>query len=480
RMMLKAFALVVAGTAATATFAQRDKISTAEMKLTNNDLDLIAAKDAIDIAAANPISQNMPYMYLVRGKVYQRIYGSKNEQIMALSNDAAYISAAAYLNFFLSKDKKKVFEVDEAKGTFLQSAVDCYNDHIRLLNEKQYGNAIRNLETVVALLPYDEQKVLETNNLTNAKLTYAMFAAAYDMKDKGMQEKYLRKLIDLNYPDPIIYGNLADILFGQEKVEEGMQMINRGLEIKPGDAYLVRKKINFYIGRNETDKLMAEINAAIDADPESPDNTLYFYIRGNLLEQMKQVDKAIESYNKAIELNNDNYDAHWNLGVIFIAKANDLYKQVGNNGVTLKQVEAEMKKYYQEAKPHLEKADENTEYSEKDKIELKKSLKRIYDNLGIQQSTTNEFVVRYTVKGSGTSYNVTYTNADGGIEQREVPSGWSKELKTSERGVSYSLSAQNTTGSNGTVEVSISINGNTKKSQSQGGGAVALISHTTE
>lgn len=382
RMMLKAFALVMAGTMSTAAFAQRDKISTAEMKLTNNDLDLIAAKEAIDAAASNPLTQTSPYMYLVRGKVYQRIYGSTNEEIKKLSNDAAYTSASSYLNFFLSKEKKRVFEVDEAKGTFLQSAVDCYNDHIRLLNEKQYGDAIRNLETVVALLPYDEQKVLETNNLTNTKLTYAMFAAAFDMKDKALQERFLRKLIDMNYPDPMIYGNMADILFEQEKGEEGMQMINRGLEIKPGDAFLVRKKINYYIARNETDKLMAEINAAIDADPENPDNAQYYSIRGNLYEQMKQEDKAIESYKKAIELNNESYDAHWNVGAIMIAKANELYKQVGLNGVTMKQIEGQMKEYYSQAKPHLEKAAENMEYSDKDKRDLYKNLKRIYDNLG--------------------------------------------------------------------------------------------------
>jgi tetratricopeptide (TPR) repeat protein len=224
--------------------------------------------------------------------------------------------------------------------------------------------------------------VLETNNLTNAKLTYAMFAAAYDMKDKGMQEKFLRKLIELNYPDPMVYGNLADILFEQDKGEDGMQMINRGLEIKPGDAFLVRKKINYYISRNETDKLMAEINAAIDADPENADNAQYYSIRGNLYEQMKQEDKAIESYKKAIELNDESYDAHWNIGALLIGKANELMKTVGVNGVTMEQVKGKTKQLYTDAKPHLEKAAENMEYSDKDKRDLYKNLKRIYDNLG--------------------------------------------------------------------------------------------------
>ncbi|MFN7300344.1 MAG: tetratricopeptide repeat protein, partial [Bacteroidota bacterium] len=147
-------------------------------------------------------------------------------------------------------------------------------------------------------------------------------------------------------------------------------------------AFLVRKKINYYISRNETDKLMAEINAAIDADPENPDNAQYYSIRGNLYEQMKQEDKAIESYKKAIELNDESYDAHWNIGALLIGKANELVKTVGVNGVTMEQVKGKTKQLYTDAKPHLEKAAENMEYSDKDKRDLYKNLKRIYDNLG--------------------------------------------------------------------------------------------------
>jgi tetratricopeptide (TPR) repeat protein len=233
----------------------------------------------------------------------------------------------------------------------------------------------------VSLLPFDGEKILEKNNLTAAKLTYAMYAAAFDKKDVALQEKYLLNLVNMNYPDATVYGSLARIQMDRGNDAEALQYINRGLEIKPGDPALVREKINFYIKRNETDKLLAELTEAIEADPENPDNAQYYSILGNLYEQTKDEEKAISNYKKAIELDEYSYDAHWNLGAIYITKANELYKQVGG-GVSMKDIEPKMKAFYKEAKPHLERASENDNYSDSDKRELYKNLKRIYDNLG--------------------------------------------------------------------------------------------------
>jgi len=362
--------------------AQKDKISTAEMKLTSNEMDLIDAKSAIDQAAVFETTKATPYMYLVKGKVYQRIYNSPVAQIKDLSKDAAYISAASFLDFFSSPVKKKSFEMEDAKSSFLQSAVDAYNDHIRLLNEENYGDAIRNLEMVKALLPYDDQKVLEQNNLTVGKLTYAMYSAAFSKKDTALQEKFLLDLIAMNYPDAAIYGTLARIYLERNKPYVALKYINQGLEVKPGDPGLIREKINYYIANNATDTLLDEINAVIALDPENADNSQYYYIRGSLYEQTKNLDAAKTSYIKAMELNPDNFDANWNLGAMYVNEANDLYKTIGVNGVTRASVDVKMKGYYESAKPFLEKAASNDAYSSAEQISLCKSLKRIYDNLG--------------------------------------------------------------------------------------------------
>ncbi len=383
KLMVPAIVLVIA----LPLRAQKDKISTAEMKLTSNELDLIDAKSAIDQAATFETTKTSPYMYLVKGKVYQRIYNSPVAQVKELSNDAAYISASSFLEFFNSPIKKKSFELEDAKSVFLQSAVDVYNDHIRLLNEEKYEDAIRNLEVLKGLLPFDDQKLLEQNNLTTGKLTYAMYAAAYSKEDSVLQEKYLLELITMNYPEPRLYSTLARLYLDQNRSEEAMKIINQGLELRPGDQNLIREKINYYISRNETDALMAEINAAIAIDPENFDNNQYYYIRGSLYEQLKKNDSARFSYAKALELNPDNFDANWNLGALLVNEANDLYKTIGIGGVTKASIEPKMKGYYQEAQPYLEKALSNESYSAAEKISLSKSLKRIYDSLGEKEKS---------------------------------------------------------------------------------------------
>lgn len=383
KLMVPAIVLVIA----LPLKAQKDKISTAEMKLTSNELDLIDAKSAIDQAATFETTKTSPYMYLVKGKVYQRIYNSPVAQVKELSNDAAFISASSFLEFFNSPIKKKSFELEDAKSVFLQSAVDVYNDHIRLLNEEKYEDAIRNLEVLKGLLPFDDQKLLEQNNLTTGKLTYAMYAAAYSKEDSVLQEKYLLELITMNYPEPRLYSTLARLYLDQNRSEEAMKIINQGLELRPGDQNLIREKINYYISRNETDALMAEINAAIAIDPENFDNNQYYYIRGSLYEQLKKNDSARFSYAKALELNPDNFDANWNLGALLVNEANDLYKTIGIGGVTKASIEPKMKGYYQEAQPYLEKALSNESYSAAEKISLSKSLKRIYDSLGEKEKS---------------------------------------------------------------------------------------------
>jgi tetratricopeptide (TPR) repeat protein len=387
KLMVPAIVLVIA----LPLKAQKDKISTAEMKLTSNELDLIDAKAAIDQAAAFETTKTSPYMYLVKGKVYQRIYNSPVAQVKELSNDAAYISAASFLDYFNSPIKKKAFELEDAKSAFLQSAVDVYNDHIRLLNEEKYDDAIRNLLTLKALLPFDDQKLLEQNNLTAGKMTYAMYAAAYSKGDSALQEKFLLELISMNYPDPKLYSTLARLYLDQDRSEEAMKIINQGLEIRPGDQNLIREKINYYISRNETSLLMAEINAVIASDPENVDNSQYYYIRGSLYEQLKKNDSAKLSYTKALELNPDNYDANWNLGALLVNEANDLYKTIGIGGVTKASIDPKMKAFYQEAKPYLEKALSNDAYSAVEKLSLSKSLKRIYDNLGEKEKSAAMF-----------------------------------------------------------------------------------------
>jgi tetratricopeptide (TPR) repeat protein len=81
--------------------------------------------------------------------------------------------------------------------------------------------------------------------------------------------------------------------------------------------------INIYISTKKTEEAMKYLSLAIEADPT---NASYYFAKGSLLDGMGRQDDAIKSYEKAIELNKEYYDAYYNLGALYY-----------NNGV--KQIE---------------------------------------------------------------------------------------------------------------------------------------------
>lgn len=79
--------------------------------------------------------------------------------------------------------------------------------------------------------------------------------------------------------------------------------------------------------------------------------------------------------------------------------------------------------------------------------------------------------VKYSVSGTASSVSLTYENEDGGTSQvSSVPLPWSYSFKAKEGDFLY-ISAQNNS-SSGSVNVKISVNGDTRKSSSSDGAYV--------
>lgn len=87
--------------------------------------------------------------------------------------------------------------------------------------------------------------------------------------------------------------------------------------------------------------------------------------------------------------------------------------------------------------------------------------------------SSDEYTVTYSVGGTTTMASLTYENASGGTEQKDVKVPWSGQTFNAKRGQFLYVSAQN--GSEyGTISCEILINGKTwKKSSSDGAYAIA-------
>lgn len=71
------------------------------------------------------------------------------------------------------------------------------------------------------------------------------------------------------------------------------------LKLKPDDQEALRARAVFYIGQKKFEPALTDLESLIRADSSNP---RLYELRGSILFQLKQPEKAIESYNKAINL----------------------------------------------------------------------------------------------------------------------------------------------------------------------------------
>jgi tetratricopeptide (TPR) repeat protein len=82
-------------------------------------------------------------------------------------------------------------------------------------------------------------------------------------------------------------------------------------------------------GREE--EAIEDINKLIALDPN---NASFYYVLGNIYSNEEKsvydVDKTIENYTRALEINPDYYDAVYNLGVFYTSLANKRIEEANN------------------------------------------------------------------------------------------------------------------------------------------------------
>tara|TARA_Y100000748_G_C15106336_1_gene336470 strand:- start:83 stop:430 length:348 start_codon:yes stop_codon:yes gene_type:complete len=92
--------------------------------------------------------------------------------------------------------------------------------------------------------------------------------------------------------------------------------------------------------------------------------------------------------------------------------------------------------------------------------------------VGCEDSKVKKWDVMYKVKGSGSSFDVTMSNQDGGTSQLDnVNSGWSYSFRTEDERHFLYISAQNQSNT-GSVTTEIYIDGSLMKSSTSDGAYV--------
>jgi tetratricopeptide (TPR) repeat protein len=169
------------------------------------------------------------------------------------------------------------------------------------------------------------------------------------------------------------YINLGDTLSALEVLKEAYTMF-------PDTVNVIANVADTYVQLGQIDEGIAFMEEAIENNPDIPES---YYWLGRLLinkEEVESIDKAIEAYKKAGELDPSIYYVWYDMGYIYYLQGADFFERSNEetDAPTREKLIELGKEKYQTAIPILEKAYELNGENETVKYETLDLLQRIY------------------------------------------------------------------------------------------------------
>ncbi|MBC6989934.1 tetratricopeptide repeat protein [Hymenobacter sp. BT491] len=363
--MKKIFLTLVAAAALHTASAQNSAVTNAILFQKQGTLD--KARTEIDKAITNEKTSGKAKTWYTRGDVYQGMVDSPIYGKALQPGEGTKIAFESYQKAIQidGKDgeygKLATAKLDNLYGAALNAGVENYNG-------KNYGEALKAYQMAQQIRPAD----------TTAYL-YAAYAAEANQDFASAKSNY-SKLMALNYKSPQVYGRLLQIARQEKNDAEAKQIIQQALQAYPNNKAFLLEDLNMDLTAGRGKDAIDKINRAIAADPT---NSNLYAVLGSIYDQNKQSDQALAAYRKAVEIDPNNFDAQFNLGVYNYNKAADAYTKASKMDLASyqksgKKLEADGKKYFQDSVPYFEKA---LQLQPNDRATIS-SLQKVYFRLG--------------------------------------------------------------------------------------------------
>ncbi len=391
--MKKIVALIAVLISFTYVNAQKIEVQNASNYLRNGQLE--KAKIAIDKAITNPETVKEAKTWFLHGNIYLEInsvYTKESALELGMLQDSAKAALAIFgppsfpekpistkkvklengqkgrkleykdkLILIFDENDKLISISDPTEGKYkdidpdlLAIAVESYGEALPLAKAEGDDQLVQNIKINLGVVSG------QIFNLGINCFNAGDYLGAVDGFERAAEvtEKYLGQVDD----KAIVNENIAAMKAIDKFIEENdtVQAIEY-IEIRknktPENLDLIIKEANIYLGSGDLQKALESLLEAEAIDQSNP--SVYFAIGANY-DQLEENDKAIEAYEKAIELKPDYSDAIYNLGAIYFNQGVAIIKDA--NLLDLDEQEkyetmlAEATTYYEKALPYLTQA----------------------------------------------------------------------------------------------------------------------------
>jgi tetratricopeptide (TPR) repeat protein len=298
-------------------YAQKGKITSAQLSL--QDGKVMDAKRDIDAALQDPDIQKMVKAWNTKGDVYKNIYESK---VYYAQNPATlFDSKDAYMKAYeLETNPKKQ---KDFSAPLAMVAGYLFNEGLDRFNNKRYDDAYKHFDASMQISDFLFAKGLAPALDTN--VIYATAMSGANINKTAEIQPLLEKLISLKYDKLEVYEILAQVYSTQKNTAALATVVASGLEKYPTSKRL--QEYDLDAAMNSTD-VQAAIDKLEKTVAKDPTNSLSFFSLGLKYENAGKIDKAIENFKKALELNPKFEEAAYNVGVMYIKGDDELVKQI--------------------------------------------------------------------------------------------------------------------------------------------------------
>ena len=309
------------------------------------------AKESIELAAWHDKTSRWPWTYYAKGLLCQTAYedGYEENDIKKteLYPDQLYVAYSAY---------EKALKLDIRERLHLPISQKYYylSNHFRRLGEHHF----RQKEYSKAFRAFEHALLISNSELVNAKkdtnLVYNTALAAYESGNWGSAIGYLTGLHDdAHTPGTTIllfkaHMHQGDSLRAEEVLREGLELYNY-------DGQVVHYLVNYLVHTHRMEMAIGVLNKAVESHPE---NYRFLWSRGLVYRRMGKVDSAVEDFSAASELNPQEPEIYFHLGIIYYNKGVRLREAslAIQDNLEYQKIKTQARIQFQEAVKWLEKS----------------------------------------------------------------------------------------------------------------------------
>ncbi len=271
---------------------------------------------AIEVAQADKKTKNWPETWAI--KAYLSSY-------IAIA-DENETNADKYYNLAIEAyEKAKVLDKYQSNSNLISAA----NHNINIKKQTNGNKAYQQNDFQEA---YNLLKQVSDYFPKDTVLAVNVAICAQNIQAYNEALDYFKRAKENGVKNPVVFQQMASMYASKFESELAIKTLEEGLAVNPYHPYLTNDYINLLLDNEKYDKAVKIIEGSIATEKR---NKLLLFLFGYLQQaELNNKGTAELAYKKALDIDQNYFDALYQLGLLYVSNANDAIKEKNRQKIT--------------------------------------------------------------------------------------------------------------------------------------------------